>query len=217
MSATFTFNTGNLDKTNYALENLYPGDTQTTPLNSSLSEKIPAQELISALRNKEERAMTVLYDNYSKALFNVIYRIVENQEMSEDVLQESFIKIWNNIVHFDGTKGTLFTWMLNICRNGAIDKLRSKEFKTLLKNQSIDANVSLSHHRTEFNPETLGLKTITEKLKPEQKIIVDLIYFNGYTHLETAEKLDLPLGTVKTRLRAAIIELRNYFNYKTIA
>ncbi len=155
--------------------------------------------------------MGFLYDHYSKALFNIIYRIVENQEMSEDVLQECFVKIWNGISQYEGTRGTLFTWMLNVCRNGAIDKVRSKEFKAVSKNQNIESNVSLSHHRTEFNPETLGLKTMTEKLKPEQKEIVDLIYFNGYTHVEAAEELDLPLGTVKTRLRSAIIELRTYF------
>ena len=169
------------------------------------------QELVAALQNKDEQALSVLYDRYSKALFNIIYRVVGNQEMSEDVLQESFVKIWNGIAQYDEAKGTIFTWMLNICRNSAIDKVRSKEYKSVSKNQNIDNNVNLSQHRTEFNPETLGLKTITEKLKPEQKQVVDLIYFNGYTHVEVAEELNLPLGTVKTRLRLAIIELRNYF------
>ena len=164
-----------------------------------------------ALQNRDEQAMSFLYDRYSKALFNVIYRLVDNQEMSEDVLQESFVKIWNNIGQYDVTKGTLFTWMLNVCRNNAIDKTRSREFKNNAKNQSMDSSVNMEQHRTEFNPETLGLKTITEKLKPEQKEIVDLVYFNGFTHVEVAEKLDLPLGTVKTRLRAAITELRTYF------
>ena len=101
--------------------------------------------------------------------------------------------------------------MLNICRNCAIDKVRSKEFRNVSKNQNVDGIVNLSDYRTEFNPDTLGLTAITERLKPEQKEIVDLIYFNGYTHVEAAEELNLPLGTVKTRLRMAIMELRNYF------
>jgi len=169
------------------------------------------KELVCALQSRDEQAMSVLYDRYSKALFNVIYRLLDNQEISEDVLQESFVKIWNNIANYDEAKGTLFTWMLNVCRNNAIDKTRSREFKNSAKKQSIDSNVHMEQHRTEFNPETLGLKTMTEKLKPEQKEIVDLIYFSGFTHVEVAEKLDLPLGTVKTRLRAAINELRTYF------
>jgi RNA polymerase sigma factor (sigma-70 family) len=181
-------------------------------LNIPLHKNYSEQELIAALQNREQQAMSVLYDRYSKALFNIIYRIVENQEMSEDVLQESFVKIWNSIAQYNGDKGTIFTWMLNICRNSAIDKVRSKEFRNVSKNQNVDGNVNLSEYRTEFNPDTLGLKTITERLKPEQKEIVDLIYFNGYTHVEVAEQLNLPLGTVKTRLRMAIMELRNYFN-----
>ena len=100
---------------------------------------------------------------------------------------------------------------MNVCRNGAIDKVRSKEFKSVSKNQNLAGTVNLAQHRTEFNPETLGLKAMTEKLKPEQKEILDLIYFNGYTHVEAAEELDLPLGTVKSRLRMAIIELRTKF------
>lgn len=180
-------------------------------MNNSVQKNYSEQELVIALQHKEEQAMSWLYDHYSKALFSIIYRVVENQEMSEDVLQECFVKIWNNFPQYDASKATLFTWMLNICRNGAIDKVRSKEFKSVAKNQNLEGNVSLLHHRTEFNPDTLGLKTMTEKLKREQKEIVDLIYFNGYTHVEVAEELNLPLGTVKTRLRTAIIELRTYF------
>ena len=180
-------------------------------LNNNLHKEFSEPELVAALQNKEEAAMSFLYDRYSKALFNIIYRVVDSQEMSEDVLQECFVKIWNGIGQYDGTRGSLFTWMLNICRNGAIDKVRSREFKSVSKNQNIESSVNVVDNHNEFNPETLGLKTMTEKLKPEQKEIVDLIYFNGYTHVEAAEELDLPLGTVKTRLRSAIIELRNYF------
>lgn len=180
-------------------------------MNSSQHKQYTEQELVSALQNRDTKAVEVLYDRYSKALLTIIYRIVENQEMAEDVLQDSFVKIWNNIGQYDNTKGTLFTWMLNICRNSAIDKTRSKEFKAGTKNQSLDGNVNIAQPHAEFNPETLGLKSMTEKLKPEQKQIVDLIYFKGYTHVEVSEELNLPLGTVKTRLRMAIMELRNYF------
>lgn len=180
-------------------------------MNGTRHKEYTERQLIAALKGGEQNAMEEVYERYSKALFTVIYRVVENQEMAEDVLQESFLKIWNGIAQYDETRGTLFTWMLNICRNRAIDKTRSAEFKKSAKNQSLGASVSLLNDRTEFNPETLGLKAMTERLKPEQREIIDLVYFNGYTHMEVSEELNLPLGTVKIRLRAAINELRNYF------
>ncbi len=180
-------------------------------LNRSQHNEYTEAQLIAGLLARDEKTMAILYDRYSKALFTVAFRILTNQEMCEDVLQETFLKVWNNISQYDETKGTLFTWMLNICRNSAIDKVRSKEFKAIAKNQSISGNVDRAHPRTELNIDTLGLVSMTEKLNADQKEIIDLVYFKGYTHVEIAEKLDLPLGTVKTRLRSAIIELRNYF------
>jgi RNA polymerase sigma-70 factor (ECF subfamily) len=104
--------------------------------------------------------------------------------------------------------------MVNIARNLSIDKVRSKDFKNQNKNQELEINVTFidEQRNTVYKPELLGIKELVEKLKPEQKAILDLVYFKGYTHVEASEELDVPLGTVKTRLRMAIMQLRTYFN-----
>ncbi len=171
-------------------------------------------ELIQAIRTRNNKGAEALYDMYSSALYGIIYRIVQHDEIAEDLLQESFVKIWNSIASYDDSKGRLFTWMVNIARNLSIDKTRSKDFRNHSKTEDIE-NIVLSVDKgftTSINPETLGLKDLVEKLKPEQKIILDLVYFRGFTHVEAADELDIPLGTVKTRLRNAIITLRKVFN-----
>ncbi len=171
-------------------------------------------ELVEALRHKKKVGYDALYDMYSSALYGIIFRIVQVEESAEDVLQETFIKIWNSFHSYDSSKGRLFTWMMNIARNMSIDKVRSKEYKNSSKNQDIENNVSDidSANYTSYKPEHLGIKDLVNNLKPEQKRIVDLVYFKGYTHTEVSEEMGIPLGTVKTRLRTGIMELRKYFN-----
>ncbi|MDY0907770.1 RNA polymerase sigma factor [Pedobacter sp. CFBP9032] len=171
-------------------------------------------ELVLALQSKDSTVLKTLYSMYSSALYGVISRIITHTELAEDVLQETFVKIWQSAEHYDNSKGRLFTWMMNIARNLSIDKLRSKDFKNSLKNQDIENNVSFvdEQNKVTFNPDVLGIKQLVENLKPDLQAVLDLVYYKGYTHVEAAEKLDLPLGTVKTRIRLAIIELRRSFN-----
>lgn len=172
------------------------------------------EDLVRALRNREKCAVEALYDMYSASLFGVILRIVNDQSIAEDVLQETFVKIWYSFSSYSGDKGRLFTWMVNIARNLSIDKLRSKDFKNYSKNQELENNVtSIDEQRnTIYKTELMGIKELVQTLKPEQECILDLVYFKGYTHVEAADELGIPLGTIKTRLRTAIIELRKYFN-----
>lgn len=172
------------------------------------------EQLVDALRNRQRIGMEQLYDRYSAALFGVIIRIVQTEEIAEDVLQDAFVKIWDSFGSYDASKGRLFTWMVNLCRNLAIDKVRSKDFRNHSKNQDIEDNVTAidSFKNNTYKPETIGMKELVETLKPEQKTLIDLVYFKGYTHVEAAEHLDIPLGTVKTRIRMSIIELRKFFN-----
>jgi len=176
----------------------------------SLSE----EELVHALGNREKIAIEALYDMYSSSLFGVISRIVVDEYVAEDVLQETFVKIWNSFSSYSTEKGRLFTWMVNIARNLAIDKIRSKDFKNQGKNRELENNVTFidEQRNTVYKPELLGIKELVETLKPEQKSILDLVYFKGYTHVEAAEELGIPLGTIKTRLRMAIMQLRKHFN-----
>ena len=175
---------------------------------------IPEDDLVRALKAQETIAIQALYDMYSGALLGVITRIIQHAEISEDLLQETFIKIWNSANSYDSSKGRLFTWMMNIARNLAIDKLRSKDFRNANKNQDIENNVDFidSQKKITFNSDTLGLKEMVVALKPEFTDVLEMVYFKGYTHVEAAEELNLPLGTVKTRIRMAIMELRKHFN-----
>lgn len=176
----------------------------------SLSE----EELVNALKRQDTVAIKALYDMYSGALLGVISRIIQHTEVAEDLLQETFVKIWNSAGSYDSSKGRLFTWMMNVARNLSIDKLRSKDFKNASKNQDIENNVDFidQQKRVSFNADVLGLKDMVTNMKPEFKDVLDMVYFKGYTHVEAAEELDLPLGTVKTRVRMAILELRKKFN-----
>ena len=159
-------------------------------------------------------AIRALYDMYSGALLGVISRIVPQIEVAEDLLQETFLKIWNSAESYDSSKGRLFTWMMNIARNLSIDKLRSKDFKNSGKNQEIENNVDFidTQKKVTFNTDLLGLKDMVTALRPEYNKVLQMVYFKGYTHIEAAEELNLPLGTVKTRIRMAIMELRKHFN-----
>lgn len=185
-----------------------------TPLATTKKISLSEEELVSKLKSRDTLAIQALYDMYSGALLGVISRVVQQTEIAEDLLQETFIKIWNAADTYDSSKGRLFTWMMNIARNLAIDKLRSRDFKNAAKNQDIENNVDFIDTQKEitFNADLLGLKEMVTALKPEFNDVLNMVYFKGYTHVETAEELNLPLGTVKTRVRMAIIELRKHFN-----
>lgn len=168
------------------------------------------QALVELLKTKDSIGFNVLYDNYSPALFGVLLKTLGDKLVAEDVLQEVFVKIWNNIQSYDASKGRLYTWMLNIARNAGIDKLRSKDYKSNAKNQSIDRSVyKLNENSLVSKTDTIGLKKIVEQLNPDQYLVIDMLYFKGYSQSEAAEALGLPLGTIKTRARAALTQLRS--------
>jgi len=151
-----------------------------------------------------------LYDKYSGALFNIILRIVNSNEVAEDVLQESFIKIWKNIDSYDDSKATIFTWMLNISKNTALDALRKANSRPSI--QTDTENVYVDSLRTvQMNIDSIGLKNSLKYLTPEQNVVIQAIYFNGLTHEEASKALDIPLGTVKTRIRMGLTTLKNVF------
>ena len=172
------------------------------------------RNLVASIKLGDQKTISSLYNMYSPALLGIISRIIKFDEIAEDVLQETFVKIWNSSANYDASKGRLFTWMMNVARNLSIDKLRSKDFKNANKNQDIENNVDFidQQKKVSFNADTLGVKELVTKLKPDLKEVLDMVYFKGYTHVEAAEQLNIPLGTVKTRVRMAIIELRKNFN-----
>jgi RNA polymerase sigma-70 factor, ECF subfamily len=172
--------------------------------------KYTEDELVVHLQQRDQQAFSYLYDNYAAALNAVVYRMVENKELSEDILQEAFVKIWNNFTSYDKTKGRLFTWMLNLTRNLTIDTLRSKGYKKQSKisgDENSVSNLQDGNSRIE-KFDTLGLAKQLSTLKADQRQIIDMAYFSGFTQDEISKHLGMPLGTVKTKMRAAILELR---------
>jgi RNA polymerase sigma-70 factor (ECF subfamily) len=171
--------------------------------------KYSEQELVALLKEQNNDAFNYLYDHYSGALFTIINQIVPDKDTASDVLQEVFVNVWRKISTYDETKGRLFTWMLNIARNAAIDKVRSKGYRDNQRTQPIaegeNAGMSISS-----NPvvNDVGLKKVLTTLNDEYRKLIDLSYFQGFTHEEIAKMLGIPLGTVKTRIRTAISQLR---------
>ena len=169
--------------------------------------------LIDALKKHDNEAYEYLYKNYKGALFTVIQQIIPDKENAGDVLQEAFIMAWRNIDKYDASKGRLFTWLFNVTRNCAINTTRSKNYKTQLKNDSLDNYVTYvdekENHILPINQ--IGLRKQVHQLKIDYKNVLELSYFNGFTHEEIAKILNIPAGTVKTRLRNALIELRKQF------
>ena len=137
-------------------------------------------------------------------------RILKKETIAEEVLQDVFIKIWDRFDNYDPAKGKLFTWMMNIARNQAIDKTRSKEISKEQKTGGIEKVVSRIDNQDfiEQGTDSIGVKEILKNLPAEQRFVVEQLYLNGYTQSELAEEYNIPLGTVKTRLRLAMQQLR---------
>ena len=172
--------------------------------------KYTEEELVALLKQGDANAFSYLYDNYSGALYGVIMKVISDRILGEDVLQEIFVKIWNNVKTYDPGKGRLFTWMVNIARNHTIDTVRSKSYKKQAKIQDTQNNVdhSAAHVNVRENFDAMGLRKQVNLLKEDQQQIIDMAYFNGFTQKEISEQLSLPLGTVKSRMRSAIQELK---------
>lgn len=172
--------------------------------------KYSEQELVALLQQRNETAFSYLYDNYSGALAGIINAIIPDTETMRDVLQEVFVNIWKKIELYDASKGRLFTWMMNVARNAAIDKIRSRGYQESKKNLSVDnGNQEMTIGGVSL-PQTkdIGLQRMLASLKEEYRTLIELSYFQGYTHEEISKALGIPLGTVKTRIRSALSNLR---------
>ena len=171
--------------------------------------KYSEQELVVLLNEQSNDAFNYLYDNYSGAIYTIINQVVSDKDTANDVMQEVFVNIWRKINTYDATKGRLFTWMLNIARNAAIDKVRSKGYRDNQRNQPIaegeDKGMVMSSNPAVSD---VGLKKVLTTLNEEYRKLIDLSYFQGFTHEEIAKMMGIPLGTVKTRIRTAISQLR---------
>jgi RNA polymerase sigma factor (sigma-70 family) len=171
-------------------------------------QKYTETDLILLLKEREQSAFSYLYDHYSGALYSIILSILPDKELANDVLQEVFVKIWRQVDSYDALKGRLFTWMMNIARNASIDMLRSKGYQKAQQNRELTEAVYEKGGGIATNINQIGLRKLVHSLKEEYKVLIELSYFQGFTQDEISKTLNMPLGTVKTRLRSALLQLR---------
>lgn len=169
-----------------------------------------AQRLV----NRDESVVEDLYDAFSSNLYGLLVKMVRDEAVAADLLQDAFVKIWKNGARYDASRGSLFTWMMNITRNGAIDHIRSKNRKGEIHNLSENVYAVDQNNTHKQNTDTLDLREKVNSLDPEIRELIELAYFGGYTQQEISEEKDIPLGTVKTRMRKGMKELRAIFGVR---
>ena len=171
-------------------------------------------DLVRRLKAHEPKAMNDLYDRYGRLTYSLIFRIVRNPSTAEDLVQEAFLRVWNRVQSFDAERGALGAWVLTVARNRAIDYLRSTDGRMQAGAMELDQlerpglfakldSTALAIDRVR------RLKSAFEKLTPPQRQVIELAYYEGMSQTEMAERLNQPLGTVKTWTRSALKILRD--------
>lgn len=168
------------------------------------------ETLVIKFQQKDIAAYEKLYEMYSDSIFGVILNIVKKEDIAEEILQDVFVKIWNNAKSYNASKGRFFTWILNIARNASIDYTRSKAYKKNKENQNSDYFVDIleTNENLDAQTNTIGLRKFVKELSEKCKSVIEFLYFKGYTQKEASEELDIPLGTIKTRNRQCLEQLR---------
>ncbi|MBT8394760.1 MAG: sigma-70 family RNA polymerase sigma factor [Flavobacteriaceae bacterium] len=169
------------------------------------------KDIIQLLKNGDKKALSLLYDNYSDSLFGVALKITKDEALAKDALQESFIKIWKNSHKYDPKKAKLFTWLYRITRNTAIDKLRSFNNRNSKEVQIEHSNV-YNVTTSSLNQDVIDLKQHVDKLEQKYKTVLNALFFEGMTQQEASDELDIPLGTIKSRLKIALRELKKVYS-----
>ena len=173
---------------------------------STLLEK----HIVELLQERNEKAISLLYEHYGDTLYGVAHKVVRNEELAQDVLQESFVKIWKKSDTYDSSKAKLFTWLFRITRNTAIDKLRSVNIKA---DKEIQMDVSDVYNLgvDSIKPEFMDVRDNLGKIEEKYQIVLDALFFQGMTQQEASDELDIPLGTIKSRLKIGLRELKKIY------
>lgn len=164
-------------------------------------------DLLSRLQAGDELAMATLYDRYSKIVYSVALRVLRDPASAEDVLQEIFMQIWRNPNSFIATRGSLGGWLAVVARNRSIDALRRKRPTDSVDDVVLASPGNLADE-AERNVMMAKTRTIIHGLPAEQRKTLEMAFFDGLTHSEISEMTGDPLGTVKTRIRSALITIR---------
>ena len=166
--------------------------------------------LVARIRAGDQHAMSELYDRYSKVVYAVALRVLQDAAGAEDVLQDVFLQLWRNPDAFDASRGSLAAWLAVIARHRSIDRLRKRRPETDIEDCVIASGPDL-RDETERALLIEKVRGALEAMSPEQRQAMELAFFQGLTHTEIAEKTGEPLGTIKTRIRSGLQQLRAKF------
>jgi len=172
--------------------------------------RVSEDELVALLQSKAPEGFTILYDQYAPNLYGVALRITASHAQAQDVVQEALVKAWLHLDQYDPAKGRLFTWLLNVVRNTAIDYLRSPHHRRSVGTDALEQADQQSRPpgSCSTSVDHIGLPEVLTGLHQDYQLLLEYAYFKGFTQVEIAQALEMPLGTVKTRMRAAIRHLR---------
>jgi RNA polymerase sigma-70 factor, ECF subfamily len=179
------------------------------------------EDLISLVGDGDAEAFATLYDRRSRAAYSLAYRMMGEKQAAEDLLQDAFLKVWRGAASYRPERGSVRTWMLSIVHNRGIDQLRSLASRRRAQ-EKVEASAPTSQPSNAFgeawrNSQREQVREALGSLPKEQLKILELAYFSGYTHVEIADLLGLPLGTVKGRMRLGLNKLRDHFGARGIA
>lgn len=168
-------------------------------------------KIVTLLGEGDKLALNLLYEHYSDSLYGSILKVTRNEEVAQDALQETFVKVWKNSKKYDPKKARLFTWLFRIARNTAIDKLRSfnNRFEKEIQIDKSDVYILPS---TSLNQDVLDLKEHVARLDEKYQIVLQALFFEGLTQQEASDELDIPLGTIKSRLKIGLRELKKVYS-----
>ena len=169
------------------------------------------KEIVTLLKKEDKKAISLLYQHYADSLYGVILKVVTDEHIAQDVLQESFVKIWKNARKYDPKKAKLFTWLYRIVYNSAIDKIRSTSNKT---NKEVQIETSNVYRITSesLNQDVLDIKKHLGTIDEKYQIVINALFFEGMTQQEASDELEIPLGTIKSRLKIGLRELKKIYD-----
>jgi RNA polymerase sigma-70 factor (ECF subfamily) len=179
------------------------------------------EDLMSLAQQGDAAAFAALYDRHSRAAYSLAYRMMGEPQAAEDLAQDAFLKVWRSAASYRAQRGSVRTWILSIVHNRGIDQLRSLASRRRTQ-QKVEAEAPRSQPSEAFaeswrNTQREQVRAAMSTLPPEQLKILELAYFSGYTHVEIADMLDLPLGTVKGRMRLGLKKIRDFFDAREVA
>ncbi len=166
------------------------------------------QNLIHQLKEKQQDAFSKIYDLYAGAIYGVILKICRSEELSQEVLQDTFLAVWNKADTYNEEKASFYTWIYRIARNKSLNALRSSE-KHVIQNE--DLGVYKAEEESKTEEDLIEIKGSLHHLKPHHKKAIELVFFRGYTHREAYKEMDVPLGTFKSYIRQALKQLKENY------